>query len=134
MKRRVLLRLSLGVVAVLTAGLLIPERAVIPVEGATPRDWNAKSFWYEPWGISGVHKGIDIFDSFTPKEMLTVRRLFEKRNTFEHNRGEISEMYVKRIPEDKKLVGTTAQLSWEELLNASHILRVALDRLPLPPK
>lgn len=61
MKRRVRIGLSLGVVAVIIAGFLIPEKAIIPVEGATPRDWNAKSFWYKPWGISGVHKGIDIF-------------------------------------------------------------------------
>jgi murein DD-endopeptidase MepM/ murein hydrolase activator NlpD len=37
------------------------DRPHIPVEGASTRDWNPKSFWYEPWGKSGVHKGIDIF-------------------------------------------------------------------------
>ncbi|MCM5682671.1 M23 family metallopeptidase [Schlegelella sp. S2-27] len=41
--------------------MLVPENPVIPVEGASARDWNPKSFWYEPWGASGVHKGIDIF-------------------------------------------------------------------------
>lgn len=45
----------IGVVA------LLPERITLPVKGATPADWNAKSFWFEPWGTSGVHKGIDIF-------------------------------------------------------------------------
>lgn len=40
---------------------LWPQRPVIPVRGATPRDWNAQSFWFEPWGASGVHKGVDIF-------------------------------------------------------------------------
>jgi peptidoglycan LD-endopeptidase LytH len=50
----------LGVAAALLwAGL--PEWPQIPVEGAGPRDWNAQTFWYEPWGRSGVHKGIDIF-------------------------------------------------------------------------
>lgn len=43
------------------AGLLVPERARIPVHGASATDWNPRSFWYEPWGRSGVHKGIDIF-------------------------------------------------------------------------
>lgn len=33
----------------------------MPVKNATVRDWNANSFWYYPWGRSGVHKGIDIF-------------------------------------------------------------------------
>lgn len=41
--------------------LILPEFALIPVKNATGKDWNRKSFWYEPWGKSGVHKGIDIF-------------------------------------------------------------------------
>lgn len=41
--------------------LILPEPRVIPVAGANPKDWNPDSFWYEPWGSSGVHKGIDIF-------------------------------------------------------------------------
>ena len=45
----------------LIAGLLLPQELIIPVKGAAPRDWNPNSWWYEPWGISGVHKGIDIF-------------------------------------------------------------------------
>lgn len=43
------------------AGLLIPAPRSIPVLGASSSDWNEHSFWYEPWGTSGVHKGIDIF-------------------------------------------------------------------------
>jgi murein DD-endopeptidase MepM/ murein hydrolase activator NlpD len=43
------------------AGFFIPESRQIPVAGARPVDWNSKSFWYSPWGRSGVHKGIDIF-------------------------------------------------------------------------
>jgi murein DD-endopeptidase MepM/ murein hydrolase activator NlpD len=38
-----------------------PQRPIIPVVHATSRDWNPRSFWSEPWGASGVHKGIDIF-------------------------------------------------------------------------
>ena len=52
-------------VAAVVCGFVIvlgmPSRVVIPVRGASPTDWNPKSFWYEPWGKSGVHKGIDIF-------------------------------------------------------------------------
>ena len=40
---------------------LAPERPRIPVAGATRSDWNPASFWYTPWGRSGVNKGIDIF-------------------------------------------------------------------------
>ena len=46
---------------ILALGLLIPQRGVIPVQNASNKDWNANSFWYSPWGKSGVHKGIDIF-------------------------------------------------------------------------
>ncbi len=49
------------VLIVLIVGFLIPENLQIPVEEATSKDWNEQSFWYEPWGKSGVHKGIDIF-------------------------------------------------------------------------
>ncbi len=56
-------RKALACAAVLAAvGSLWPDSPVIiPVQGATPRDWNARSFWHEPWGASGVHKGIDVF-------------------------------------------------------------------------
>lgn len=46
---------------VLAGGFCLPERLIIPVQGATKADWNPKSFWFSPWGKSGVHKGIDIF-------------------------------------------------------------------------
>jgi murein DD-endopeptidase MepM/ murein hydrolase activator NlpD len=53
--------LFIFLVLVLAAGFLLPERLIIPVRGATPVDWNHSSFWYRPWGKSGVHRGIDIF-------------------------------------------------------------------------
>lgn len=59
MKKRYKSVLVLGVI--LGVGLLLPEPRVIPVFGATEADWNKNTFWYEPWGSSGVHKGIDIF-------------------------------------------------------------------------
>ena len=48
-------------VGMILSGFLIPENMTIPVKGARYSDWNNNSFWYEPWGKSGVHKGIDIF-------------------------------------------------------------------------
>ena len=54
-------KLLLGFVLVLVLGYVVPEPRVIPVQGATKSDWNAQTFWYEPWGASGVHKGVDIF-------------------------------------------------------------------------
>lgn len=46
---------------VLSVGLTIPQEFVNPVEKADKNSYNAKSFWYYPWGKSGTHKGIDIF-------------------------------------------------------------------------
>jgi murein DD-endopeptidase MepM/ murein hydrolase activator NlpD len=47
--------------ALFLAGLVVPAHPVVPVQGAGKRDWHPKSFWFSPWGPSGVHKGIDIF-------------------------------------------------------------------------
>jgi murein DD-endopeptidase MepM/ murein hydrolase activator NlpD len=54
-------KICLGMLLFLVVGFLIPERIQIPVLGADKSDWNSQSFWFEPWGRSGVHKGIDIF-------------------------------------------------------------------------
>lgn len=54
-------RILLGALLLLAVPFLLPEWPRIPVAGATAADWNPASFWYEPWGASGVHKGIDIF-------------------------------------------------------------------------
>lgn len=47
--------------AILITGLLIPAEYSIPVQNATTKDWHKHSYWFYPWGDSGVHKGIDIF-------------------------------------------------------------------------
>lgn len=60
MKKKLLIALAV-IVSLLALPLLAPEHARIPVQGATPRDWNPRSFWHGGWGASGVHKGIDIF-------------------------------------------------------------------------
>lgn len=57
-KRRMLLW---SLLILLIIGLVIPESPIIPVKNGSSNDWNHQAFWYEPWGTSGVHKGIDIF-------------------------------------------------------------------------
>ena len=47
--------------SIFALGLLLPARGVVPVQNASNKDWNPYSYWYYPWGKSGVHKGIDIF-------------------------------------------------------------------------
>jgi murein DD-endopeptidase MepM/ murein hydrolase activator NlpD len=54
---------AIVIAGVLILGFMLPERLVIPVQGATAKDWNHNTFWFEPWGSSGVHKGIDIFSA-----------------------------------------------------------------------
>ncbi len=41
--------------------MLLPQKFKMPVIGATKKDFNAKSFWYYPWGKSVTHKGVDVF-------------------------------------------------------------------------
>jgi len=53
--------LILSPVFIIMAGLILPAKMIIPVDGATRHDWNHQTFWNDRWGRSGVHKGIDIF-------------------------------------------------------------------------
>ncbi len=54
-------KLAIAFLGIIALGLILPMRGVIPVQNATRKDWNANSYWFAPWGKSGVHKGIDIF-------------------------------------------------------------------------
>jgi murein DD-endopeptidase MepM/ murein hydrolase activator NlpD len=56
-------RYALILLLLLTAleTLTPPSTFIQPVTGATRRDWHPRTFWYSPWGRSGVHKGIGIF-------------------------------------------------------------------------
>lgn len=61
--KRVLRRGGVAVAVIVAIGLLWPSNPIIPVQGAGANDWNHETFWHNPWGKSGVHKGIDIFAS-----------------------------------------------------------------------
>lgn len=52
---------ALVIFLITVVGLLIPQSFTNPVEGASRSSYNAKSFWYYPWGKSVTHKGVDIF-------------------------------------------------------------------------
>ncbi len=64
-------------------GFLIPEKTTIPVSGASFNDWNKDSFWYEPWGASGVHKGIDIFAKYGTSIIASSHQVVLYRGEFE---------------------------------------------------
>ena len=59
----------IAILGIVLGGLIIltEPMGIIPVANASERDWHPDSFWYEPWGASRVHRGIDIFaDKGTP--------------------------------------------------------------------
>lgn len=37
------------------------KELIIPVNNATTKNWDPLSYWFYPWGKSGVHKGIETF-------------------------------------------------------------------------
>jgi len=59
--KRAVKRISLVLALVLLNGMILPQRYRMPVHGADLRSYDARSFWYHPWGKSVTHKGVDIF-------------------------------------------------------------------------
>jgi len=56
--KRLFKRLFLAGLLILLIGFLIPQKLIIPVEGATPKVWNVKTFWYYLWGSLLPKKGV----------------------------------------------------------------------------
>jgi hypothetical protein len=75
------------------------------------------------------HAGVDILASVTGDDLLALRRVFQKRHVCIHAGGEITDRYVKMIPEDAKLLGTKVVLTLEELETAATAIRIALGAL-----
>lgn len=59
--KRFFLRTVLVIAAIIFIGMLIPQNLKMPVAGADSNSYNHETFWYEGWGTSIVHKGIDVF-------------------------------------------------------------------------
>lgn len=72
---------------------------------------------------------VDILDGLSTPDLLSLRRVFQKRHSYEHYDGIIEEKYVREIPEDANLLGQKAELSLDELITASTALRIVLDKL-----
>jgi hypothetical protein len=75
------------------------------------------------------HVGVDILTNITGNDLLALRRLFQKRHVCIHAGGEITDRYIKMIPEDSKLLGTKVVLTVEELDTAATAMRIALGEL-----
>lgn len=74
-------------------------------------------------------KGIDILEGLTDDELLTLRRVFQKRHACQHCEGKVTDQYVKKVPEDAKLIGTEVALSLDEFEKGARTLRHIVDRL-----
>lgn len=72
---------------------------------------------------------IDILAGLTDSDLLTIRRLFQKRHVCQHSAGMITEQYIRKIPEDKELLGQDVQLTLDEFEAGARVLRQVLDRL-----
>jgi peptidoglycan LD-endopeptidase LytH len=46
---------------IIFTGYLLPNRVTSPISITNITRIDPESFWYYPWGASGVHRGIDIF-------------------------------------------------------------------------
>ena len=59
--KRILLRTISVIASIVVIGMLLPQNLKMPVVGASNNDYNHETFWYEGWGTSIVHKGVDVF-------------------------------------------------------------------------
>ena len=54
-------KLIIGILSIILVGFLVPQNLKMPVVGADSNSYNHETFWYEGWGTSIVHKGVDVF-------------------------------------------------------------------------
>ena len=54
-------RITIGILSIILVGFLVPQNLKMPVVGADSNSYNHETFWYEGWGTSIVHKGVDVF-------------------------------------------------------------------------
>ena len=75
------------------------------------------------------HMNVDMLASLSQPDLLSLRRVFQKRHICIHAGGIITERYIKMIPEDSKLLGTSVVLTESELEEAATAMRIALGEL-----
>jgi hypothetical protein len=91
-------------------------RALTNDRGSFQDPYDARRFFKQ-------HAAIDILAGFSTEDLLLVRRLFHKRHSYQHSQGRITERYVEKIPEDRGLAGTQAELSLGEFEAAARAVR-----------
>lgn len=69
------------------------------------------------------HYHKELFSDITQPEVEVIKRFFQKRHVYQHNKGIIDQRYVEVIPSDVSLLGKTASLTVDEFMHATSILR-----------
>src|SRR5665647_755352 len=87
---------------------------------------------YEARRFFKKHAAVDLIAGLDADQELAVRRVFHKRHSWQHARGIVNDRYVKKVPEDRDLLGIEALLSMDELETAATGVRLMLDALPSP--
>lgn len=72
---------------------------------------------------------IDLFDGLQKDEVLTIKKLFQKRHIYQHNKGVIDEKYIGVIPDDMSLLGQVALLDLEEFIDTTTVMRKILLKI-----
>lgn len=72
---------------------------------------------------------INLFDRLKKDEILTIKRLFQKRHVYQHNKGVIDQKYTDVIPEDTSLLGQVASLDIKEFRDATTVMRKILLKI-----
>lgn len=88
-KRSKLRKFGNIILAIVLLILVLPQSFELPVKGMQKGDYNQESFWYYPWGKSGVHKGVDIFGKTGTPVLASVRGFVIAKGD-----GKISGKYV----------------------------------------
>ena len=84
---------------------------------------------FEPRKFFKKESGTDIFQELLEKDILILRRVFQKRHAYVHANGKITEKYIRKVPEDKNLLGMQAELSIEEFKKGAYILRTVISNV-----
>jgi len=73
--------------------------------------------------------GVDILEDLSTSDSLCARRVFQKRHAYQHSAGKINEKYIKKVPEDKSLLGEKAELSESEFLEGARVIREITSKI-----
>jgi hypothetical protein len=65
----------------------------------------------------------ELFLNVTSSEIEIIKRFFQKRHVYQHNKGIIDQKYVEVIPADISLLGKKASLTVVEFVDATSVLR-----------